>query len=104
MVWGSPIFKIMNKSSYHSVYVLIKNGKAVYIGCAANVKRRIQEHKCSKDFDDYTILKHYKNKNDALIAERALITFLTLFGDGNWYNSEDILLAYQRDFKIRKNG
>lgn len=92
------------KTSYHSIYVLTKNGKAVYIGCAVNVKRRINEHKKTKEFDSFQILKHYKSKEQALIAENALITFLTLFGDGEWYNSEDILLSYERDFKLRKNG
>lgn len=89
------------KVKMYSVYILYKNGKAVYIGCSKNVKRRLYKHRENKDFDGHIILKRYKTKDLALNAENSLISFLTLFGDGNWYNAEQILLSHQRDFYLR---
>lgn len=85
----------------HSVYVLIKDKKAVYVGCSKNVSTRVRTHRKSKDFDSHVVLKIYKTKKEALTAENAIIRFLTLFGEGDWYNAEYILLSYERDIKIR---
>ena len=85
----------------HSVYILIKDKKAVYVGCSKDVRTRVRAHRKSKDFDSHTILKRYKTKKEALTAENAIIRFLTLFGDCEWYNAEYILLSYERDIKIR---
>ena len=88
----------------YKVYVLIRNGKAVYVGCSKNVPQRLSYHKKLKDFDNHIILKSYKTRKDALSVENGLIKFITLFGDGNWYNAEEILLSYERDLHIRNNG
>lgn len=85
----------------HFVYALIKNKKAVYIGCTGDIHNRIMQHRLTKEFDSHIIIKTYKDKRSALIAENAIITFLTLFGDGDWYNAEDILISVTREFKIR---
>jgi hypothetical protein len=29
-------------------------------------------------------------------VDNAIIIFLTLFGDGNWYNAENIILSFNR--------
>jgi hypothetical protein len=83
----------------HSVYILTRKNKAVYIGCSKTVKSRVVQHRKDKDFDSYTILKTYRTKQEALNAENAIIRFLTLFGDGDWYNAEDVCLSYYRDRK-----
>jgi len=88
---------------YH-VYILIKDGKAVYIGCSGNMQKRINQHRRVKDFDKFTTLKTYKTKKEALIAENAIIRFLTLFGDGDWYNAENIILCFKREFLIREGN
>ena len=88
----------------YSVCVLIRDEKAVYVGCTDNVSRRIKQHKSSKRFDKHIVMKTYDSKEKALNAENAIISFLTLFGDGNWYNSENILLSHTRDCRIRSNS
>lgn len=85
----------------HSVYILISKGKAVYIGCSCNVLNRLSKHRKDKEFDSHIVLKTYKSKKEALIAENSIIRFLNLFGDGDWYNSENILLSHERDTMIR---
>lgn len=85
----------------YNVYALIKDNKVVYIGCTSNISRRIYDHRRTKNFDKNIIIKSYKNKKDALIAENSIINFLTLFGDGKWYNAENILLACNREFHLK---
>lgn len=85
----------------YSVYILIKDKKAVYVGCSCNVPNRVSKHKATKNFDKHVVLKCYESKQLALNAENAIIRFLTMFGDGDWYNSEDILLSYYTDTVIR---
>lgn len=85
---------------YH-VYALIKKGKAVYIGCTSNPRLRSKVHRRDKDFDKLHIIKSYKTNKEALIAENSIINFVTLFGDGDWYNAEPIRLRYERNYYIR---
>lgn len=82
-------------------YVLSKNGKAVYVGQTSNPRNRANHHKKDKDFDELIILNSYKTKKESLISERILISFLTLFGSGEWYNAEDIIKSFERDAHIR---
>jgi len=84
---------------YH-VYALIKDSKCVYIGCSCNLIQRRNQHKKTKDFDSIVTIKSYKTKKEALLVENGIISFLTLFGDGNWYNAENILTSINR-LKIR---
>jgi len=84
----------------HSVYVLIKDKKCVYVGCSKDVARRKRQHKKDKDFDSLFILKKYNTKKEALFAENVLIDFVTLFGNEKGYNKEKILLSYHRDFYL----
>jgi hypothetical protein len=78
------------------VYALVKDGKAVYIGCTSNPIRRKFAHKKDKVFDKFTVLKQYQDKKTALAVENGLIIFLTLFGDGEWYNAENILTSLEK--------
>lgn len=83
------------------LYVLIKDSKCVYVGCTSDINRRKNQHKKNKIFDEIYILKTYSTKLLCLNAENSIIRFLTLFGDGNWYNAEDVLLSNKRDLEIR---
>ena len=83
------------------VYALTKNGVAVYVGCTKSVEKRIKKHKKDKDFDRWIIIESFNDKKDALLCERSIIKFITLFGGDGWYNKEYILLAYERDFWLR---
>ena len=67
------------------VYVLIKDYKPCYVGVTqrSRIANRIKEHKAlKKDFDGYKILKHYKTKREALIAENAIIKLNSVFDLG----------------------
>ena len=75
----------------HCVYALIKDDKAVYIGYTSNIIQRMYSHRLSsKDFDKHIVIKKYKTKKEALIAENSIINFLTLFGSDKFYNAENI--------------
>jgi hypothetical protein len=91
------------KKKYY-LYALIKCGKAVYIGVTKDTLRRRTQHRKDKDFDNLIVLQQYTNKKECLAGERAVISFLTYFGDGNWYNSECIFKAIDRDLNIRKEA
>ena len=92
----------MSKGQYH-VYALVKKGRAVYVGCSSDTNNRKSYHKKNKDFDKLIIIKSYKTRSEALNAENSIINFITLFGNGDWYNSENILLSYKRVFYLRDN-
>ena len=79
----------------YSVYILVKNKKPIYVGCSGNVKNRISKHKSSKEFDEYIILKKYKLKKDALLAENGIIRFISMFGGSEWINDKNIHLLIE---------
>lgn len=62
----------------YAVYCLIKNGNPFYIGMTSNVKNREKSHKKNKEFDYLFVIKKYKTKRDALIAENSLLRFLSI--------------------------
>lgn len=76
------------KENHFGVYVLIKDRKAVYVGCTSNIRVRLNDHRRTKEFDDYLILKQFPDKKDALNAENAIVTFLSVFGDESLINSK----------------
>jgi hypothetical protein len=82
------------KVKNYDVYLLFKKGKPVYVGCSCNLNRRLSRHKLTKDFDSSYILKSYKTRKEALIAENSIIRFISLFGGKEWLNSKDIILQY----------
>lgn len=85
----------------YCVYVLTNKGKAIYIGCTKDIKRRLTEHKENKEFDKHIVIKKTISKKEAYSIENTLINFVTLFGDSNWYNSENIVLSNIRDLYLR---
>jgi len=67
------------------LYCLIKDNKPCYVGVTPErrIWDRIKEHRnVKKDFDTYTIIKHYKTKKEALIAENAIIKLNSIFDIG----------------------
>lgn len=80
----------------YKVYVLVKDGKAVYVGCTTNINTRKSQHRKDKDFDTLRVIKSCNDKKTAYAIENALITFLTLFGDGEWYNAENIIHSFDK--------
>jgi len=85
-----------NKYCKHFVYALINKGKVIYVGCTSNVKSRQYKHKKNKVFDYIFVIKEFDNKNDALIAENAIIRFISILGDDN------ILNGLFENLKIKK--
>lgn len=87
-----------------SVYLLIKDNKPIYVGCSSNVKNRISNHKRTKKFDDYYVLKKFETKEQALIAENILIRYISVFEDDKWLNSKDINLVFDGFYKGYNNS
>lgn len=75
----------------HKVYALIKNSKCVYVGCTSNIKNRLSKHKSDKDFDTHVVIKSYKKRKDALLAENSIIRFLGFFHDQYTLNSLNLI-------------
>lgn len=89
------VFCFMIKKEKYCVYILVKDKKPIYVGCTFNIRSRISKHKTNKSFDEFIILKRYKDKKEALTAENSLIRFLSIFGGNEWINSKDILLVFE---------
>lgn len=85
-----------NNHKPHFVYCLILDKKPIYVGCCENTKIRENAHRKLKSFDYLFVIKKYSNKKDALIAENALIRFLSLLND------DTILNGLFKDLKIKK--
>jgi hypothetical protein len=79
----------------YSVYLLVKDKKPIYVGCSVNVKNRISHHRKTKEFDNYYILKEYKNKKEALVAENSIIRFISVFGGDEWVNGKHFSIMYE---------
>lgn len=74
----------MNMSGY-VLYCLVKDLKPHYVGVTSRrrLHKRIKEHKAlGKDFDTHIIIKHYKTKKEALIAENGIIKLNSVFDIG----------------------
>lgn len=78
----------------YKIYALIKDSKCIYVGCTINLKNRLKSHKQIKEFDSSIIISYHEYKKDALLAERSIIKFLSIFGGDELLNSRYINLAY----------
>lgn len=78
--------KIENKKYYLYVLYNQKTKSPIYVGLSSNLKKRISQHKTSKEFDAVTIIESYDSKKEGLIAERALIKFFSLFKSSDIVN------------------
>lgn len=88
----------MNK---YSVYVLLKNKQPIYVGCTQDVKRRISQHKRTKDFDCHRVVKTYDTANEAFSAENAILRYSTMFFENNLKNAKDVNIIHEN---LYKNG
>jgi len=90
----------------YSVYLLIKDGNPIYVGCTNNLHTRRKAHEKTKVFDSVVVLKMYKRKEDALIAENAMIRFISLFGGDEWVNGKHLELVYKGQYisNFKKGG
>ena len=88
----------------YSVYVLIRDGLPVYVGCSCDICKRLKYHEKHKEFDSYYIIETFKNKKEALAAERSIIHFYSLFRQHDWYNGENVSYQITRHFDYRFNN
>lgn len=79
----------------YKVYVLIKNDNPIYVGVTTNIKQRIENHKRTKYFDSYVIIKKYDDKKEALAAECGIIRYLSLFKNDFNINGKYEILCYE---------
>lgn len=79
----------------YKVYVLIKNDNPIYVGVTTNIKQRIENHKRTKDFDSYIIIKKYDDKKESLAAECGIIRYLSLFKNDFNINGKYEILCYE---------
>lgn len=56
-----------------SVYLLLKEGAVVYVGCSQSLNRRIRKHLKDKDFDSFVEVDRFRTREEALRNERILI-------------------------------
>ena len=85
------------------LYALIKDKKPCYVGVTPKnrlKKRTIEHKKIGKTFDSYIIVKEYKTKREALIAENAIIRLNGLF-DLGLVNAKFVLDDY---YNMRLNN
>lgn len=85
---------LKNNKEQHTVYALMLDYKPIYVGCTMDLNKREKQHRKIKTFDYVLVIKIYDNKQDALIAENAIIRFMSLFIKGSFLNStfEDMMV------------
>jgi len=88
---------------YH-VYALIKGTYPIYVGCSCSLSTRLSKHKKTKDFDYHLIIKSYDNKKDALVAENAIIRYLSYFANDENINGKFSVLQYEKAFRDGRLG
>jgi len=74
----------------YTLYALIQNKKAIYIGVTKRYNDRVKEHRKTKVFDNPIVIKKYKNKKLAYNAENAILTYLAYFGNHLILNKFDV--------------
>ena len=73
----------VNVTEYWYLYALIKDSNPIYVGVTNNTLRRKDQHRRSgKIFDSVYVIKKYKDKTHALIAENILIRYNGKFDIG----------------------
>lgn len=84
----------------YSVYLLLKDENPVYIGMSSNMKNRLCYHKKTKDFNYYVIIEKFKNKKEALAAERAIIKYISIFTPETIQNT--LYWAFNKDIMHKR--
>lgn len=78
------------------VYCLVKKGVPFYIGMTSNIHNRELSHRRTKDFDYLFVIKKYKSKKDALIAENSLLRFMSIIDIGVKFNGRFENLMWEK--------
>jgi predicted GIY-YIG superfamily endonuclease len=76
----------MNQQKNYWVYILTLKSEPVYVGMTSDILSRLKTHKKNKCFDNYTIVDVFDLKSDALISERSIIKYLSIFKNKNIIN------------------
>ena len=71
----------------HYVYALVKDKKPIYVGSSSNLKERMKNHSYKKVFDYSLVISEHETKDQALLAERSIIKFLSMFPRGEIQNA-----------------
>lgn len=90
----------MANTKEYVVYALILNKECIYVGCTSIIYNRLSNHKSTKKFDSHIIISRHSDKKDALLAERSIIKFLSIFGGKNLCNSKYALLSYEAQVEL----
>ncbi len=90
----------MDNFKEYIVYALVLNKECVYVGCTSIIINRLYNHKLSKKFDSHVIISRHSDKNEALLAERSIIKFLSIFGSDKLYNKKYALLSYEAQVEL----
>jgi hypothetical protein len=90
----------MNNFKEYVVYALVLNKECVYVGCTSIIKNRVYNHRASKLFDSHIIISRHIDKKEALLAERSIIKFLSIFGGDKLYNGKYDLLSYEAKVEL----
>lgn len=77
------------------VYVLFQNDISVYVGCTAQLEKRIYAHTEDKIFDSYRVIFTSIVKNEAWKFELACIYLLKLYPSFN-YNTQKVTFLHDR--------
>jgi len=88
---------VKNINKEHIVYALILNEIPVYIGCTMNFLKRREQHRKIKEFDYMLVLKRYDSRQEALIAENAIIRFMSLFNNKIFLNAKISDIVYDKE-------
>jgi predicted GIY-YIG superfamily endonuclease len=85
----------------YSVYALIGTKRPVYIGMTTNIQERLHRHRANgKVFGSHYIIETFRDKSQALAAERVLIKFLSLFGN-EIYNTQAFFHLIYKETNLR---
>lgn len=96
------------ENKIYSVYALVKNGGCVYVGCSSYLKQRLYNHLSLKDYDSHIVISDHSTRKEALLAERSIIKFLSIFGGNSVINGKYVNLKdrgeYEHGIDTRKNN
>jgi len=82
----------------YKVYVLTHDKNPVYVGQTSDINGRIKAHiKSGKIFNSHVIIEEFDFKESALISERSIIKYLSIFKNasivnGIYVSMEDYLI------------
>lgn len=67
---------------FYKIYILYKGADPIYVGISANVRKRVNQHKYTKDFDSVVIACGHGNYEKAKVIEDGIITLMKVINPG----------------------